>query len=116
MELSRPWVEKVQLSAYTIPADAQESDGTFEWDSTTLMPMEPTARNRLLLRALLGYGVTWFEEPVSSGLVPGLRRVRDRVPPGMDVAAGEYGYDPFISSICSKQKLSMSCNRVWENK
>jgi L-alanine-DL-glutamate epimerase-like enolase superfamily enzyme len=42
-----------------------------------------------------GYGVTWFEEPVSSDLLPDLRRIRDRVPAGMDVAAGEYGYDPF---------------------
>lgn len=42
-----------------------------------------------------GYGVTWFEEPVSSDLLHDLRRIRDRVPAGMDVAAGEYGYDPF---------------------
>jgi L-alanine-DL-glutamate epimerase-like enolase superfamily enzyme len=37
--------------------------------------------------------VTWFEEPVSSDDLDGLRFVRDRVPFGMDVAAGEYGYD-----------------------
>ncbi|HEY6478112.1 MAG TPA: enolase C-terminal domain-like protein [Polyangia bacterium] len=39
--------------------------------------------------------VRWFEEPVSSDDLPGLRLVRDRAPEGMDVAAGEYGYDPF---------------------
>jgi L-alanine-DL-glutamate epimerase-like enolase superfamily enzyme len=38
-------------------------------------------------------GVTWFEEPVSSDDLDGLRLVRDSVPPGMDVTAGEYGYD-----------------------
>ena len=37
-------------------------------------------------------GVTWFEEPVSSDDVQGLRLLRDRVPPGMDISAGEYGY------------------------
>jgi L-alanine-DL-glutamate epimerase-like enolase superfamily enzyme len=37
--------------------------------------------------------VTWFEEPVSSDDLPGLRRVRDHVPSSMEVAAGEYGYD-----------------------
>ena len=37
-------------------------------------------------------GVSWFEEPVSSDDLEGLRLVRDRVPEGMDVAAGEYGY------------------------
>jgi L-alanine-DL-glutamate epimerase-like enolase superfamily enzyme len=37
--------------------------------------------------------VVWFEEPVSSDDLPGLRLVRDRAPAGMAVAAGEYGYD-----------------------
>lgn len=40
------------------------------------------------------HGVTWFEEPVSSDNLTGLRRVRDHVPSAMEVAAGEYGYDP----------------------
>ena len=38
-------------------------------------------------------GVTWFEEPVSSDDLEGLRLIRDEGPPGMDIAAGEYGYD-----------------------
>jgi L-alanine-DL-glutamate epimerase-like enolase superfamily enzyme len=38
-------------------------------------------------------GVTWFEEPVSSDDLAGLRLVRDRCPAGVEVAAGEYGYD-----------------------
>ncbi|MGH9061466.1 MAG: enolase C-terminal domain-like protein, partial [Acidimicrobiales bacterium] len=40
-------------------------------------------------------GVVWFEEPVSSDDLDGLRLVRDRAPAGMDVTAGEYGYDGF---------------------
>ncbi|HEY6578276.1 MAG TPA: enolase C-terminal domain-like protein, partial [Rhizomicrobium sp.] len=40
-------------------------------------------------------GVTWFEEPVSSDDLGGLRLLRDRMPAGIDVAAGEYGYEPF---------------------
>jgi L-alanine-DL-glutamate epimerase-like enolase superfamily enzyme len=40
-------------------------------------------------------GVGWFEEPVSSDDLGGLRLIRDRAPAGMDIAAGEYGYDPF---------------------
>ncbi|MBQ6644252.1 MAG: mandelate racemase [Saccharopolyspora sp.] len=38
------------------------------------------------------WGVAWFEEPVSSADREGLRLVRDLGPPGMDVAAGEYGF------------------------
>lgn len=37
-------------------------------------------------------GVRWFEEPVSSDNLTGLRQVRERAPLGMDIAAGEYGY------------------------
>jgi L-alanine-DL-glutamate epimerase-like enolase superfamily enzyme len=40
-------------------------------------------------------GVSWFEEPVSSDDLEGLRLLRDRGPAGMDIAAGEYGYDLF---------------------
>jgi L-alanine-DL-glutamate epimerase-like enolase superfamily enzyme len=37
--------------------------------------------------------VTWFEEPVSSDDLDGLRLLRDRGPVGMAITAGEYGYD-----------------------
>jgi L-alanine-DL-glutamate epimerase-like enolase superfamily enzyme len=40
------------------------------------------------------FGVRWFEEPVSSDDLAGLRLLRDRGPAGMDIAAGEYGYEP----------------------
>lgn len=38
-------------------------------------------------------GVLWFEEPVSSDDLDGLALVRERAPAGMDIAAGEYGYN-----------------------
>ena len=40
-------------------------------------------------------GVVYFEEPVSSDDLEGLRLIRDRAPDGMKIAAGEYGYDLF---------------------
>ena len=40
-------------------------------------------------------GVIWFEEPVSSDDLEGLRLMRDRGPAGVAIAAGEYGYQPF---------------------
>jgi L-alanine-DL-glutamate epimerase-like enolase superfamily enzyme len=43
-------------------------------------------------RYAVEWGVTWFEEPVSSADFDGLRLLRDRGPAGMDVAAGEYAY------------------------
>ena len=38
-------------------------------------------------------GVTWFEEPVSSDDLAGLRFIREHAPAPMDIAAGEYGYN-----------------------
>ncbi len=46
-----------------------------------------------LAEAFSEFGVSWFEEPVSSDDLDGLRFLRDRAPAGMDIAAGEYGYD-----------------------
>jgi L-alanine-DL-glutamate epimerase-like enolase superfamily enzyme len=40
-------------------------------------------------------GVSWFEEPVSSDDLEGLGLIREAAPPGMRIAAGEYGYDSF---------------------
>jgi L-alanine-DL-glutamate epimerase-like enolase superfamily enzyme len=37
--------------------------------------------------------VGWFEEPVVSDDLEGLRLIRDRAPSSMDISAGEYGYD-----------------------
>jgi L-alanine-DL-glutamate epimerase-like enolase superfamily enzyme len=45
--------------------------------------------------AFADLGVRWFEEPVSSDDLEGLRLLRDRAPPVMDIAAGEYGYEHF---------------------
>jgi L-alanine-DL-glutamate epimerase-like enolase superfamily enzyme len=44
--------------------------------------------------------VSWFEEPVSSDDLEGLRLLRDRAPAGMPIAAGEYGYDaPYFRTM-----------------
>lgn len=38
------------------------------------------------------HGVSWFEEPVSSDDVEGLRWLRDRAPAGIEITAGEYAW------------------------
>jgi L-alanine-DL-glutamate epimerase-like enolase superfamily enzyme len=39
------------------------------------------------------YGVHWFEEPVPSNNLKGLRFIRERVPSAINIAAGEYGFN-----------------------
>jgi L-alanine-DL-glutamate epimerase-like enolase superfamily enzyme len=49
-------------------------------------------------------GVTWFEEPVSSDDLVGLSLLVERMPPSIEVASGEYGYEPlyFERMLCSR--------------
>ncbi len=46
-----------------------------------------------LAQELAEQRVSWFEEPVSSDDLAGLHQVREHVPAGIAIAAGEYGYD-----------------------
>lgn len=39
------------------------------------------------------FDVTWFEEPVASDNLDDLHHIRQNVPAGMEVTAGEYGYN-----------------------
>ncbi|MGD0941975.1 MAG: enolase C-terminal domain-like protein [Terracidiphilus sp.] len=48
-----------------------------------------------LAQRFVDHKVSWFEEPVSSDHLADLRRIRNCAPAGMDIAAGEYGYDCF---------------------
>ena len=57
-----------------------------------------------MARAMAEHQVSWFEEPVSSDDLDGLREVRDQVDP--DVTAGEYGYDlPYFARMVAAQAV-----------
>lgn len=80
-------VERVRAAREAIGNDAAlfvDANGAYE-------------RKQALAKAweFADLGVTWFEEPVPSDDLDGLRSVRDRAPRGMLIAAGEYGYDMF---------------------
>jgi hypothetical protein len=82
-------VIRLDTSAYTVPTDAAEGDGTFAWTSTTLVLVQASDGDAT---ASAGHtdraadaDVHWFEEPVSSDDLEGLGVVRDAV--DADVAA-----------------------------
>ena len=80
-------MERVRVAWEAIGPDAQlyvDANGAY-------------TRKQALAQAevFAGFDVRWFEEPVSSDDLDGLRLLRDRAPAGMDIAAGEYGYDIF---------------------
>ena len=52
------------------------------------------------------YDVRWFEEPVSSQDLAGLRLLRDRAPGGLDIAAGEYGWNlPYFQRMLDAEAV-----------
>jgi hypothetical protein len=70
-------IQRLEVPAYTVPTDVPESDGTYAWDSTTLVLVEVTAGN------VQGLGYTYADtataqlikdELVHGALQPALSR------------------------------------------
>jgi L-alanine-DL-glutamate epimerase-like enolase superfamily enzyme len=81
-------VKRLAAARQAIGSDAQlyvDANGAF----TTRQAIEWATRYRA------EFDVRWFEEPVSSDDLGGLRLVRENAPGGIDVAAGEYGWNPW---------------------
>jgi L-alanine-DL-glutamate epimerase-like enolase superfamily enzyme len=79
-------LDRVRVARLAIGEDAElyvDANGAFN-----------SERALRCAEAYAAWGVTWFEEPVSSNDVDGLRLVRRKAPAGMEVAAGEYAYTP----------------------
>jgi L-alanine-DL-glutamate epimerase-like enolase superfamily enzyme len=80
-------VERVQIARKAIGPDVNlfvDANGAY----TRKQALEQAER-------FAEFDVKWFEEPVSSDDLEGLRLLRDRAPAGMNIAAGEYGYDSY---------------------
>jgi len=58
MQLSETSVERVEVSAYTIPTDAPEADGTFKWNSTTLVLCQIHAADKIGIGYTYGHKAT----------------------------------------------------------
>ncbi len=53
-------------------------------------------------------GVSWFEEPVPSDDLTGLRFIRKKMPPQVKVAAGEYGYNiPYFEQMLATRSIDV---------
>ena len=58
LSLSAPAVDAVEVSAYTVPTDAPEADGTMTWDSTTMVLVQ--------IRAADTVGTGWTYAPAAA--------------------------------------------------
>src|SRR5689334_12304746 len=76
---SVPRIQSVSVQAYTIPTDLPESDGTLEWDKTTIVIVEVAAGGKT------GLGYTYADVSAAKlieSLLAGVVRGRD----AMDVS------------------------------
>lgn len=97
------WVERdgcrwVKMKIGSSPADdAERIEAALDAIGAAALFIDANgaySRKQALAVAQRFPSVAWFEEPVSSDDLEGLRLVRDRAPAGMEIAAGEYGYEP----------------------
>lgn len=75
-------IEKIEVGVYTVPTDFPESDGTLEWDSTTLVAVHLTAGG------VTGWGYSYAP-----------------------LAAGTLIESTFIKLLTGKNALAISCAR-----
>jgi L-alanine-DL-glutamate epimerase-like enolase superfamily enzyme len=80
-------VEGVSATAYTVPTDRPESDGTLEWDSTTIVVVEVTAGGERGLGYT--YGHQAIAEVVGATLAPLVAGADALAPPGAWAAMQE---------------------------
>ena len=71
--VTRTEIEQLQAAAYTVPTDAPESDGTLEWDSTTIVVVEARAGETAGLLAPVQVRVL----PIADGQLDAARAVHD---------------------------------------
>ncbi|QYM78819.1 hypothetical protein K0B96_16170 [Horticoccus luteus] len=97
-----PRVESVRTAAFRIPTDAPESDGTLEWQATTLVVVEVTAGGET------GFGYTYADAGVA-------RMIRDSlaaVVTGEDALAVEAHWHAMIARLRNMGRQGASAMAV----
>src|SRR5437588_12670178 len=76
-------IKRIGVSTYTIPTDFPESDGTLEWDSTTLVLVEAKAANET------GVGYTYADAATANLIHRLLARAVESATPWTFLPSGE---------------------------
>src|SRR5437588_2891057 len=82
-------IERLAVSAYTVPTDLPESDGTLEWDSTTIVLVEAWGGGQR------GLGYTYADLATAKLVETRLAEVVT----GIDAMAVTYAWDTMVRSV-----------------
>ncbi|KUF14477.1 enolase C-terminal domain-like protein [Streptomyces silvensis] len=95
-------VEAPAVSAYTIPADAPEADGTLAWDATTIVVVEVTGGGAT--------GTGWTYAPAATaGLVD---EVLSPVLRGRDAFAVPAAHDALVEAVRDTGSQGLACRAI----
>src|SRR5690349_14449392 len=78
-------IERLRVSVFTVPTDAPESDGTFEWDHTTMVLVEADAAGQT------GIGYTYADASSATLIEKSLKQVVEGLPARCDRCLGRDG-------------------------
>src|SRR5215467_8975708 len=98
-------IDRIDVSAYKIPTDLPESDGTLEWSDTTIVLVEARAGNKY------GIGYTFADRPTA-------QLIRDKLSPivigtdPMDVQASWFAMVRSIRNLGRPGICSMAISAV----
>jgi len=106
-------IKGLKVSAYKIPTDSQEADGTIEWNSTTIVLVELMAENKT------GIGYTYAHEATTVVIEKTLKEIvvgKD----AMNISAISYAMIRAIrnSGQCGISMMAVSAvdNALWDLK
>ena len=79
-------LDRLDVSVHTIPTDGPESDGTFEWDSTTIVVVEARAGGEV------GVGYTYTHAAAAE-------LIRDRLAPLVETVEPRLAYTRMAAAL-----------------
>jgi L-alanine-DL-glutamate epimerase-like enolase superfamily enzyme len=106
-------IESVEASAYTIPTEQPEADGTLEWDSTTLLIVAAKAAGRT------GVGYSYTQEgaaAVVNGKLSGIVTGQDALRPGAQWAAMMHAVRNYGQTGLAAMAISAVDVALWDLK
>lgn len=104
---------RIDASAYTIPTDTPEADGTLEWTSTTLVLVEASADTHTGIGWT--YGPATIAEMVTSLLAPAIRQTGVLDPPAAHERMCRAVRNAGRPGLCSMAISAIDC-ALWDLK
>ena len=86
---SRTSITRIEVAAYTVPTDFPESDGTLEWNSTTLVLVHAHGGDKV------GLGYTYAD----TATVTLIRDLLSRVVMGLDAMSPQLSWNAMVARI-----------------